>query len=77
MPGSRAALEHELADCLRSVLILAHRYDVDLDAAFLRTMDELDRSINGSDRSISGSGRSISGSGRPVSGPGTLDGGPG
>ncbi|MGW1657646.1 hypothetical protein [Streptomyces atratus] len=33
-----------VSDCLWSVLILAHRYDVDLKAAFLRTMDELDRS---------------------------------
>ncbi|MFI6693556.1 MazG nucleotide pyrophosphohydrolase domain-containing protein [Streptomyces sp. NPDC050433] len=43
--GGRGALEHELADCLWSVLILAHRYGVDLDHAFRRTMDELDRSI--------------------------------
>ncbi|MFD5895194.1 MazG nucleotide pyrophosphohydrolase domain-containing protein [Streptomyces sp. NPDC060366] len=43
--GGRAALEHELADCLWSVLILAHRYGVDLDHAFRRTMDELDTSI--------------------------------
>jgi predicted kinase/NTP pyrophosphatase (non-canonical NTP hydrolase) len=41
MPGGRAALEHELADCLWSVLVLARRYDVDLEAAFTRTMDEL------------------------------------
>jgi RimJ/RimL family protein N-acetyltransferase len=45
VPGGRAALEHELADCLWSVLILAHRYGVDLDAAFHRTMDELDAAI--------------------------------
>lgn len=46
MPGGRVALEHELADCLWSVLILAHRYDVDLEAAFRRTMAELDGSIS-------------------------------
>ncbi|MFC8080417.1 MazG nucleotide pyrophosphohydrolase domain-containing protein [Streptomyces sp. NPDC057307] len=47
MPGGgREALEHELADCLWSVLILAHRYGVDLDHAFRRTMDELDSSIS-------------------------------
>ncbi|MFH8476417.1 hypothetical protein [Streptomyces sp. NPDC018000] len=45
MPGGCAALEHELADCLWSVLILAHRYDIDLNAAFLRTMDGLAQSI--------------------------------
>lgn len=44
-PGGRAALEHELADCLWSVLILAHRYDVDLERAFQRTMAELDEAI--------------------------------
>ncbi|WP_039942874.1 MazG nucleotide pyrophosphohydrolase domain-containing protein [Streptomyces himastatinicus] len=46
VPGGRAALEHELADCLWSVLILAHRYDVDMEAAFHRTMAELDTAIN-------------------------------
>ncbi|MGW9134578.1 nucleotide pyrophosphohydrolase [Streptomyces sp. NPDC055681] len=45
MPGGRAALEHELADCLWSVLVLAHRYDVELDVAFLHTMDEVAQSI--------------------------------
>ncbi|MCH6160411.1 MazG nucleotide pyrophosphohydrolase domain-containing protein [Streptomyces marispadix] len=45
VPGGRTALEHELADCLWSVLILAHRYDVDLEAAFHRTMAELDTAI--------------------------------
>ncbi|MGW1848077.1 hypothetical protein, partial [Streptomyces sp. NPDC001966] len=41
MPGGRAALEHELADCLWSVLILARRFDVDLATVFCRTMTEL------------------------------------
>ncbi|MFE9883764.1 MazG nucleotide pyrophosphohydrolase domain-containing protein [Streptomyces scopuliridis] len=72
--GGRAALEHELADCLWSVLILAHRYDVDLDAAFLRTMDELDRSISGSARSVNGPGQPVSG--QPVCAPGKRDDGP-
>lgn len=35
------ALAHELADCLWSVLTLADAYDVDLEGAFARTMDEL------------------------------------
>jgi NTP pyrophosphatase (non-canonical NTP hydrolase) len=39
--GGRAALEHELADCLWSVLVLAELYNVDLVAAFDRTIDEL------------------------------------
>ncbi|KUN40426.1 nucleotide pyrophosphohydrolase [Streptomyces longwoodensis] len=46
MPGGRAALEHELADCLWSVLILAHRYGVDLETAFRRTMAELETAIS-------------------------------
>ncbi|MGW0885564.1 MazG nucleotide pyrophosphohydrolase domain-containing protein [Streptomyces sp. NPDC002671] len=46
MPGGRAALEHELADCLWSVLILAHRYHVDLETAFRRTMAELKTAIS-------------------------------
>ncbi|MGW4411778.1 hypothetical protein ACWEJ6_47700 [Nonomuraea sp. NPDC004702] len=41
----RAALVHELADCLWSVLILAHAYDVDLAADFLSNMDELELRI--------------------------------
>ena len=39
------SLEHELADCLWSVLILAHKYGVDLRASFDRTMDELEKYI--------------------------------
>jgi len=35
------ALAHELADCLWSVLSLADVYGVDLEAAFVRTMNEL------------------------------------
>jgi NTP pyrophosphatase (non-canonical NTP hydrolase) len=46
MPGGRAALEHELADCLWAVLILAHRYDVDLEATFRRTMADLESAIS-------------------------------
>ncbi|GHB78070.1 hypothetical protein GCM10010377_80340 [Streptomyces viridiviolaceus] len=45
MPGGRASLEHELADCLWSVLVLAHLYDVDLETAFRRTMTNLDTEI--------------------------------
>ncbi|WP_236052526.1 MULTISPECIES: serine aminopeptidase domain-containing protein [Streptomyces] len=44
-PGGRTALEHELADCLWSVLVLAHLYDVDLESAFGRTVAELDAAL--------------------------------
>ena len=37
-----ALLAHELADCLWSVLVLADRYEVDLERAFGETMDELE-----------------------------------
>ncbi|WP_433663796.1 MazG nucleotide pyrophosphohydrolase domain-containing protein [Nocardia sp. CA-128927] len=46
MPGGRPTLEHELADCLWSVLILAHRYGVDLESAFTTTMGELEQTIS-------------------------------
>ena len=39
------ALVHELADCLWAVMTLASTYGVDLEAAFLRTMDHLERSL--------------------------------
>jgi NTP pyrophosphatase (non-canonical NTP hydrolase) len=45
VPGGREALGHELADCLWSVLVLARLYDVDLDAEFRRTVDELQTDI--------------------------------
>ncbi len=36
-----AALAHELADCLWSILLLADAYHVKLEPAFHRTMDDL------------------------------------
>lgn len=35
-------LEHELSDCLWSVLVLARKLDVDIERAFWTTMTELD-----------------------------------
>lgn len=46
VPDADRKLEHELADCLWSVLVLARLYEVDLEAAFFRTMDELDAAIS-------------------------------
>ncbi|MEO6003499.1 MAG: MazG nucleotide pyrophosphohydrolase domain-containing protein [Opitutus sp.] len=34
-------LAHELADCLWSVLVLAQLYEIDLEKAYLSTMDQL------------------------------------
>lgn len=42
---ARHALEHELADVLWSVIVIAHLCDVDLEAAFTTTMDELEASL--------------------------------
>ena len=38
-------LEHELSDCLWSVLVLAEKYDIDIEQSFLKTMDELEEKI--------------------------------
>lgn len=38
-------LAHELADCLYCVFVLAERYDIDIEKAFLNTMDELDKRL--------------------------------
>lgn len=37
-----AKLRHELADCLWSVLVLAHYYDVDLESEFTDAMNQLE-----------------------------------
>jgi hypothetical protein len=39
------ALGHELSDCLWSVIALADRLGIDLEAAFTETMDELDQRL--------------------------------
>src|SRR5258708_22890854 len=43
--GVDVKLAHELADCLWSVLVLANVYDIDIEQAFLRTMDDLEKQI--------------------------------
>ena len=42
IPDHRERLGHELADCLWSVLVLAHLYGIDLEREFVRTMDLLE-----------------------------------
>ena len=39
--NTREKLEHELSDCLWSVIVLAHIHEVDLESSFMNTMDEL------------------------------------
>ncbi|HVL23449.1 MAG TPA: hypothetical protein VM450_05150 [Thermomicrobiales bacterium] len=36
---------HELADCLWSLIVIAHELDIDLESAFLGTMDGLEALI--------------------------------
>jgi NTP pyrophosphatase (non-canonical NTP hydrolase) len=39
-------LNHELADCLWSVLVIARKLDVDIEKAFWTTMGELDERLD-------------------------------
>lgn len=39
-------LKHELADCLWSILILAHYYKIDLENQFLESMKELEAQVD-------------------------------
>lgn len=39
-------LAHELADCLWSVCVLANKFNIDLAAEFMKTMDSLDERID-------------------------------
>ena len=43
IPNSKEKLEHELADCLWSIIVLSKIHQVDLEASFLRTMNELEQ----------------------------------
>ena len=38
--NSKEKLEHELSDCLWSLIVLAHLHQVDLEKSFMNTMDE-------------------------------------
>ena len=39
------AIGHELSDCMWSIIILADKLGVDLEKAFVKTMDELDNHL--------------------------------
>ncbi len=41
-----ARLAHELSDCLWSIIVLADKYNIDLEASFTKTMNELEDSLN-------------------------------
>ena len=44
--NSREKLEHELFDCLWSVIVLSRLYDIDLEGSFMKTMAELEKSLS-------------------------------
>jgi len=46
-PDLDAALEHELADCLWSLIAIADALNVDLEKAFGNTMEELSKRLGG------------------------------
>jgi NTP pyrophosphatase (non-canonical NTP hydrolase) len=43
--NSHEKLEHELADCLWSVIVLANLHRVDLEESFFETMDRLEEHL--------------------------------
>lgn len=45
IPDAREKLEHELADCLWSLMVIANKCEIDLENAFTSTMDDLERSL--------------------------------
>lgn len=40
------AIGHELSDCMWSIIILADKLGIDLEKAFIKTMDELDTQLH-------------------------------
>jgi NTP pyrophosphatase (non-canonical NTP hydrolase) len=59
IPDAEAKLAHELADCLWSILVLAHLYNVDLEREFLQTMEKLEKHITSQSNLLSGERRKI------------------
>jgi NTP pyrophosphatase (non-canonical NTP hydrolase) len=48
IPDSKKKLEHELADCLWSVIVLAETHHIDLESVFIGTMDQLEEHLKNS-----------------------------
>lgn len=46
IPDSKKKLEHELADCLWSLFSLANMHDINLEDAFLITMQDLENHLS-------------------------------
>jgi NTP pyrophosphatase (non-canonical NTP hydrolase) len=47
IPQADEKLAHELGDCLWSIIVLAHVHHIDLEQAFMKTMDELEVHFQG------------------------------
>ncbi len=45
IPDHKQKLVHELADCLWSVCVLADQYGIDIEEAFMQTMNELEKKV--------------------------------
>lgn len=46
IPDAEQKFQHELADCLWSLIVIADAYDLDLEKAFYQTMDELEQKLD-------------------------------
>lgn len=46
IPDSHKKLEHELADCLWSVIVIAEMHGVDLEQSFFETMNRLEQHLS-------------------------------
>ena len=44
--NSKQKLEHELSDCLWSLIVISRVHDIDLESSFMRTMDELEEHLS-------------------------------
>lgn len=44
--GDRVVIAHEISDCLWSILVLAHKLNIDLEASFMDNMDKLSERID-------------------------------
>ena len=45
IPNTKEKLEHELADCLWSIIVLSKLHDVDLEYSFTQTMHDLENHL--------------------------------
>lgn len=46
IPDAKEKLAHELSDCLWSIIVLAKLHDIELEGAYLATMQSLEEKLN-------------------------------